>query len=143
MHTCTSKSKKGGELTIKNETGSDIFVIDKFSFDSEPEDRPLQIFDFGYENENTNKLRPYLKPEYIPMYTDKTIFLSIEDYHKNYLYGSLIYYIIKKENLIKLKRDILKEKLFQVIKIDLKKYNEKDDNNYLYYNNDTILYKNY
>ncbi|RRQ46509.1 hypothetical protein DTW91_04845 [Chryseobacterium sp. SC28] len=134
--------KEGADLTIYNETPSDIFIIDKFSFDQSQENKKLEIFSYGYYA-NTNKIRPYLNQEYITMYTNKTIFFPITEYNDNKVYDYLTFYFIKKENLEKTKQELNKNKLYDSINIDLNKFHPKGNDNHLYFGEKKIEFKNY
>lgn len=138
---CTSKIKEGSEINIYNGTKSDIYLLDKSNFEVQQLDKPVKIFSYGIDNFNNYKERPYLNPEYITMYTNKTIIFSDEDYKRNKVYESLIFYIIKRKNLSESKRTLLNKKLYDSIIIDFNDFHLHGTNNNLYIEENRILFK--
>lgn len=131
LYACTSKRKEGAELHISNETASDVFITDKFTFDNLGDEKKIEIFTWGIVNENTKNLRPYLKPELITMYTNKSVFISKTDFDNNKRYNSLVFYLVRRKNLGKTKREIVAHKLYDSICIDLNTFHQKGNDNYL------------
>ncbi|CAD0222994.1 hypothetical protein [Chryseobacterium sp. JV274] len=143
VFSCTSKIKEGAEMTIYNETNSDIFIIDKFHFDNTDLSKPFEIFSYGYDSSNTKEIRPYLKPEYVTMYTNKTLFFPLGDYDNNKVYKTLIFYFIKRENLRKTKQEILTNKLYDSIDISLSKFHKEGNDNHMHIKENKVEFKNY
>lgn len=141
---CTSKVKEGADLTVYNGTRYDVFLIDKYTLDNLDRSKNIQIFTEGFINSNTKKTRPYLNPEYITMYTNKTIFFPLKDFNNNKKdYNSLTFYFIKKENLGKTKQQIVKNKLYDSIKINLGKFHQEGSDNHVYLEENKIEFKSY
>ena len=77
---CTSKQKPGSDITFYNESGSDIFVIDKYKFNSLDNKKPLDFFTYYYYNYNkkTKRIEAYLSEYYITRYTNKSVFFLLK-----------------------------------------------------------------
>ena len=142
LFSCTSKVKEGADLTIYNGTSYDIFIVDKYTLDNLNSNKKIQIFTEGFVNSNTKRTRPYLKQEYVTMYTNKTIFFPLKDYENNKAYNSLIFYFIKREYLGKTKQEIFEKKLYDSIRINLDKFHQKGSDNHLYIEENKSEFKN-
>ena len=123
---CTSKAKEGAFIHIYNESNNDIFIIDKYSFENNVESK-IKIFDEGFSS-FTGKRIPYLKPEYITRYTNKTIFFPIEDYQKNKKYNLLTFYIIRQNDSINIK---------------INDFHPYEYDNHLYISNNKLDFRNF
>ncbi len=138
---CTSKAKEGAFIHIYNESNNDIFIIDKYSFENNVESK-IKIFDEGFSS-FTGKRIPYLKPEYITRYTNKTIFFPIEDYQKNKKYNLLTFYIIRQKDIDKPKLEIQKRRLYDSINIKINDFHPYEYDNHLYISNNKLDFQNF
>ena len=86
---CTSRIKDGANLTVYNETPSDIYIIDRYTIDKKTK-KNIDIFDYGFSSDRNKKII-HLKDNLITMYTNKTIFFPLKDYENNKIYN-LSYY---------------------------------------------------
>ena len=120
-------------------------MIDKYKFNSLDNKKPLDFFTYYYYNYNkkTKRIEAYLSEYYITRYTNKSVFFSIEDYENNLKFGSLTFYIIKKENLYKNKQEILRNNLYDSINIDLKNFHQEGSDNHLYIDENKSKFKSY
>lgn len=137
---CTSRIKDGANLTIYNETSSDIYIIDKYTIERKTE-KFIDIFDNGFSSDRNKKII-HLKDNLITMYTNKTIFFPLKDYEKNKAYNALIFYFIKREDLAKTKQDIFSNKLYDSIRINLDKFHQEGSDNHLYIEENKSEFKN-